>query len=179
MFLNSQLTPEAAEVFLSEWAVVVTEVGWEAFQSALTRAIRNSEFFPSVALIRKHAGLSEEQLGAAECDIAWESAKKYADGMRNTSYFVGYDEATGNAKYGDPPPSPGERIEFAIKQAGGAHHVRETVMLYDQEKVKWLRRDFDAAYMRFPTHKIVTTRLALAGPEPARLQGECSTQVTQ
>lgn len=159
-FPNSQLTPEAVEVFLSEWAVIVAEVGWDTFHIALTKAIRNSEFFPTIALIRKHAGLGQEQLDAAECAVAWERAKVYAKGMDDTRCIIGRDE-DGNVKYKPEPESPGERIMYAIEQVGGAHAIMQISRSFNVEKERFMRRDFNAAYLSYRSHEIVSARLAL------------------
>src|SRR5690242_8361362 len=78
-FPNSALTPETAAVYLSEWALIVEQIGQDSFELALTAAMRASRFFPTIAEISEHAGLNvaAEKKLKIQAEQAWEWVQTY------------------------------------------------------------------------------------------------------
>jgi hypothetical protein len=159
MFPNSKLTPEAADAFLTEWGVIVAEVGQYAFDAALTGAIRQSEFFPSVALIRKCGGANGETRTKCEADAAWNMVRehnaKWSGGQR---MFKGIDKTTGEMVFESAPRLPA-RVEYAVRAVGGLRAIDNV----DMHGEPFMRREFNEAYER--AEFAASYSLQLAAPQ--------------
>lgn len=149
MFPNSKLTPEAVSVFLSEWANICSEIGQAAFDRALTDAVRESDFFPSIALIRRCAGITGETQAKCEADAAWDLVQAHIRkwfGLPGARIFKGRDPQTGALVFEKAPSLP-ERVEYAVRAVGGLHRIANV----RDDSEPFMRKDFAEAFARSET----------------------------
>jgi hypothetical protein len=136
MYPNTNLSAEAKRHTLLEWNLIALEVGLDAFDRALTRHIRKSKFFPTIAELRLFAGLSEETHEAIEINNAWECALQY---MRRCWH-------PDLGRYRDAPILP-PNLDYALRQIGGFPALFEC----SRERLPFLKQDFANAYKLAPT----------------------------
>lgn len=145
MFPHQELSPETAKNYLVAWYEIGCQVGEQNFDRALRCAVYGSKFFPTVSEIRDSAGLNEEHAAMSEGEQAWlvvlEYLRKYgSEGMPVCRY-----EKRGDLLYELPPEKPPrltDRIEYAVRQAGGLKVICAT-QIEDQH---FRRDDFIKAY---------------------------------
>lgn len=143
-FPHCPLTPETAAVHLAEWELIIEEVGCEFFEEALTSALRSSEFFPGIAVIRRHAGVSAEVRSKIEGDQAWDWVQKYIRKWWGIDRLDrGRDPETGEMRYEYAPGLP-ERIDYAVRAVGGLAAI--TRVRLDSEP--FMRKEFVEAFDR-------------------------------
>jgi hypothetical protein len=164
-FPNSTLTPETAAVYLSEWALIVNEVGQDAFELALTTAMRSGRFFPTIAEVREHAGLnvaSEKKL-KIQAEQAWEWVQTYIRKWINVPVngeCLGLDAQTGELKWKRPPAIP-DRINYAVRAVGGIRAIGNV----DDHSLPFMKKEFAEAFdnaqfaarfaLELPAHEVL------------------------
>jgi len=99
-------TKAALDLHLSEWDLVLLEVGAEDFEAAMRQHIRNAKFFPTVAELRECAGMGHDLRSVLEAEQAWRIVER--DLARRGQ---------------DAPPGLSDRIEYAIRAAGGRRAI--------------------------------------------------------
>lgn len=140
MYMMAKFDPEVLGQFISEWAVIVDEVGEEVFDLALTEHIRESRYFPSVSELRERAGLKKVDMAAVEALDHWTRLKRFVD--------ANYYEDLGGLQNAEKIPP---RVQYAMRIVGGARAIY--FMELGSEPFK--RKDFIEAYRLAPIHEHV------------------------
>lgn len=132
MFPNSKLNTDAADAFLSEWKVIAEEIGTKEFDVALTAAIRETEFFPSIALIRRCAGDTLNARKQVEAEDAWQLVQDHL------YRYWGRPEGV--------PAFKDYKINYAVRACGGNRVLADM----DVKAMPFIKKDFIEAYGNAP-----------------------------
>jgi hypothetical protein len=145
-FPNVTLTPETAAVYLSEWSLIVAEIGQDGFELALSAALRGSRFFPTIAEIREHAGINiaPEKRLKIQAEQAWQWVQTFIrkwDRVPGEGECIGWDPQIGKPLFKTPKPIP-ERINYAVRAVGGIRAIAGV----DDHSLPFMRKEFAEAF---------------------------------
>lgn len=143
--LKQPLTEYQAKVHLKEWGLIAQEVGFPKLEKAVKDVLRNdSSWFPSVADIRKRAGMDKELVSKVEADAAWDLVRAHNRKWAGVGrLFKGRDPETGEPQYDTAPRLP-SRVEYAVRAVGGLDAIDNV----SREGEPFMRREFTEAFVR-------------------------------
>ena len=113
---------------------MLIEFGEEQFDMALTGAIRESDFFPSIHAIWKRLSISKEQVLIVEADAAWDRLMK------------AFGRGLGSER---PIKNIPDRVDYAIRACGGIKRLED----HDRDDEPFIRKEFREAYARCEVHE--------------------------
>lgn len=131
---------------------------------AIGRAVRESKFFPTVAELRQLAGAGAGQEADLAAEAAWqrtlENLRKY--GVDRLPTFRNGEMVT--------PPRLDERIEYAIRAAGGRAAINDAVNAVDVAAEAFAKKRFVEAFANYDEAKVAAL---------AQLPGEVKGMIKQ
>ncbi len=137
----TQLRPDedTQKAMMIEWLFLASEIGAEKFSEALVNAVRESEYFPVIAKIRKHAGATQAQQADAGAQAAWLWVRKYIRdwGTSGDPHYFGNGPVM--------PPALDARIQHALRFVGGIQVVENT----PNDELQWVQKRFMAAWSAY------------------------------
>jgi hypothetical protein len=137
-------TTAAKDMMLTEWDLILLEVGSLQFDQALSAHIRSSEWFPTVAKIREHACMKRADEDAVEAGSAWDFCVKF-----ETRYWHP-DLGT----YRNAPAIP-PRTAYALRQVGGLPSINNCKL----DNLPFMQKNFIEAYRLAPMHERMQPQL--------------------
>ena len=148
---------ETQAEYTSEWLEIVGQVGPEKFSEGLVNAVRGSEYFPTIKKLRDCCAVSEEKLQRAGSEAAWLYVREH---VRKFSSI-----------YSHNAPKLPPRIAYATRVVGGLYQIEYC----PDDSLPFMRKDFCAAWERYPESSAAFDSLLLAAPlespQPKLLQG--------
>lgn len=130
LFPNHPLTPLANDVYLTELGNVLDAIGQDGLDKVLNDCIRSCTFMPTIAEIRKRAGMNVQYAAYAAWDEVQNLLRRHG---RNPAYW------------GPNTPKLDERTQYAVRAVGGLERINSAT----DENWGFIHKAFIEAYEHY------------------------------